>query len=53
MSTNRHDMADIEDLKIKLQILLCQANMEVIKAIPVCLGIEQANWKGKNHRWLP
>ena len=45
-------MADIEDLQIKLQILLCQAKMEVIKAIAVRLGIEQANWKEKKSQMV-
>jgi hypothetical protein len=39
-------MADIEDLQIELQISLCQASMDVVKAIAECLGIEQAEWKG-------
>ena len=48
-----NNMTDIEDLQIKLQISLCQAIMEVMKVIAVRLGIEQANWKEKNHKWLP
>ena len=32
--------------------MLCQAKMEVIKAIAVRLGIEQANWKGKKSQMV-
>jgi uncharacterized Fe-S cluster protein YjdI len=37
-------MADIEDLQIQFQMLLCQASMDVVRPMAERLGIEKANW---------
>ena len=45
-------MADIEDLQIQFQMLLCQASMDVVKPIAERLGIEKANWKEKKSQMV-
>ena len=45
-------MANVEDLQSKLQILLCQADMEVVNALAERLGIEQEKWKKKKSQMI-
>jgi hypothetical protein len=45
-------MADIEDLQIQFQMLLCQGSMDVVKPIAERLGIEKANWKEKKSQMV-
>ena len=45
-------MANIEHLQIKLQILLCQAVMEVVNALAECLGIVQEKWRKKKSQMV-
>jgi hypothetical protein len=47
-----NNMADIEDLQIQFQMLLCQASMDVVKPIAERLGIEKANWKEKKSQMV-
>jgi hypothetical protein len=42
-------MADIEDLQIQFQMLLCQASMDVVAER---VGIEKANWKEKKSQMV-
>ena len=45
-------MADIEDLQIQFKMLLCQANIDVVKPIAERLGVEKANWKEKKSQMV-